>query len=82
MNWKAALAYAAKANKKKNIGGHADWRLPNAKELQRWAAPGGRADGRAGRGRTRSAAAPRKCRLPPGPVHGASPQTLACLPYA
>lgn len=34
MNWKAALAYAAKANKKKKIGGHADWRLPNAKELQ------------------------------------------------
>ncbi|MCP5522882.1 MAG: DUF1566 domain-containing protein [Verrucomicrobiales bacterium] len=30
MNWQAALAYAENLN----LGGHDDWRLPNAKELQ------------------------------------------------
>jgi hypothetical protein len=30
MNWEQALAYAANMQ----LGGHADWRVPNAKELQ------------------------------------------------
>ncbi len=30
MNWRSALAYAEKLE----LGGHSDWRLPNAKELQ------------------------------------------------
>jgi hypothetical protein len=33
MDWKAALAWAEKRNADKYLG-HADWRLPNAKELQ------------------------------------------------
>lgn len=33
MNWKAALAWVQKKNAEKYLG-HADWRLPNAKELQ------------------------------------------------
>jgi hypothetical protein len=33
MNWEAALAWVQKKNAEKYLG-HADWRLPNAKELQ------------------------------------------------